>query len=234
VGIANQALSALRRMGLVILIAIAFLFGLASTVYLSLRSPEVTVPEVVGKDRFEAERILGNADLNFRVRATRPSNQVKADTVLFQLPRAGEVVKTGQTVAMDISRAAKEGEASEAVVNDQKASEEKALDDRNANKSESAKNDNENRPKRNKNTNKNVNENLNANTNANANANRVPSVTTNANRAPSVTNTANANTPGAGANSNASPTRTVNQNDNRRPPVPKPSPTAQNDNREKR
>src|SRR5687768_3768308 len=102
-------------MGLVILIAIAFLFGLATTVYLSLRSPEVTVPEVVGKDRFEAERILGNADLNFRVRATRPSNQVKADTVLFQLPRAGEVVKTGQTVAMDISRAAKEGEAAEAV-----------------------------------------------------------------------------------------------------------------------
>lgn len=216
--VANQAVSALRRMGLVILIAIAFLFGLATTVYLSLRSPEVTVPEVVGKDRFEAERILAKADLNFRVRATRPSNQVQADTVLFQLPRAGEVVKTGQTVAMDISRAAKEGEASEAVVNDQKASEEKALENRNANSSESVKNENENRPKKNRNVNKNANENVNANTN----------------RARTVTSTANSNSAGAGANSNASPSRTVNQNDEPRTPMPKPSPTGQNNNRERR
>lgn len=217
-GIANQAVSVLRRMGLIVLIAIAFFFGLATTVYLSLRSPEVRVPEVVGLDRFEAERILGNADLNFRVRATRPSNQVKADTVLFQLPRAGEVVKTGQTVAMDISRAAKQGEAAEAVVNDKKASDEKALENRNANTSESARNDNENRPRRNRNINKNANENANVNTN----------------RPRTVTNTANANSVGTEANRNASPSRTVNQNDNRRPPVPKPSPTGQNNNRENR
>ena len=217
-GVANQALSALRRMGLVILIAIAFLFGLATTVYLSLRSPEVTVPEVVGNDRFEAERILGEADLNFRVRATRPSNQVKADTVLFQMPRAGEVVKTGQTVAMDISRAAKEGEASEAVVNDKKASEEKALENLNTNTSEPAKNANQSKPRRNKNTKKNGNENSNAN----------------ASRARTVTNTANANSGGAGANSNASPSRTVNHNDNRPTPAPKPAPTGQNNNQGKR
>jgi hypothetical protein len=217
-GVANQALSALRRMGLVILIAIAFLFGLATTVYLSLRSPEVRVPEVVGKDRFEAERILANADLNYRVRATRPSNRVQADTVLFQLPRAGEVVKTGQTVAMDISRAAKQGETAEAVVNDKKASDEKALENRNPNTSEAAKNDNANKPKRIKNANKNANENSNAN----------------ASRPRIVTNTANANSGGVGANSNASPGRTVNQNDNRPPPAPKPAPTGQNNNRQKR
>jgi hypothetical protein len=204
-------------MGLVVLIAIAFLFGLVTTVYLSLRSPEVTVPEVVGKDRFEAERILANADLNFRVRATRPSNRVQADTVLFQLPRAGEVVKTGQTVAMDISRAAKEGEAAEAVVNDEKAAEEKALENRNAN-TESARNDNENKPKRIKSTNKNANENSNAN----------------ASRARTVTNTANANSGAAAANSNASPVRTENQNANKPPPAPKPTPTGQDNNREKR
>ncbi|MBA3513293.1 MAG: PASTA domain-containing protein [Pyrinomonadaceae bacterium] len=199
-------------------IAIAFLFGLATSVYLSLRSPEITVPEVVGKDRFEAERILGSADLNFRVRATRPSNQVTADTVLFQLPRAGEVVKTGQTVAMDISRAAKEGEASEAIVNDKKVREEKASENRNTNTSEPAKNDNQNRPKRIKNTNQNANDNSNAN----------------ANRARTVTNTANANSGEVGANSNASPSRTVNQNDNRPPNAPKPTPTSKNNNREKR
>ena len=71
---ALQSLSALRRLGVVVLLAIAFLFGLATTVYLSLRSPEVTVPEVLGLDRFEAEKVLAQADLNFRVRATWPSN----------------------------------------------------------------------------------------------------------------------------------------------------------------
>ena len=112
---ASGALSALRRLSIAIAIAVVFLFGLATTVYLSLRSPEVTVPDVLGKDRFEAERILGDAGLNFRVRATRPSSELKADTVLFQLPRAGDVVKVGQTVAMDISRSVKEGEASQVV-----------------------------------------------------------------------------------------------------------------------
>lgn len=220
-GVTNQAFSALRRLGLIILIAIAFLFGLATTVYLSLRSPEVTVPEVVGKDRFEAERILGEADLNFRVRATRASNQVQPNTVLFQLPRAGEVVKTGQTVAMDISRAAKAGEASE-VVNDKNASEEKALDNRNTNTSDN-KNENENRPKR-KPVNKNANENANANANANANVNRPRTIT----------NGENANGTGERANSNASPIRPVNRNDNVKPPAPKPAPTGQNDNRDQR
>lgn len=218
-GVATQALSALQRLGLVILIAIAFLFGLATTVYLSLRSPEVTVPEVVGKDRFEAERILANADLNFRVRATRPSNQVQANTVLFQLPRAGEVVKTGQTVAMDISRAAKEGEASEAVVNDKRATEERAAENKNANTSSSTRNDNENRAKRNKNTNKNANENSNANA-------------TNANRPRTTANNANTTAPGAPANSNTSPSGNSNQNEKRRPPAPRPSPTGQNNDPE--
>lgn len=218
--IASQAVSVLQRIGLVILIGIAFLFGLTATVYLSLRSPEVTVPEVVGKDRFEAERILEEAGLNFRVRATRPSNQVKADTVLFQLPRAGEVVKHGQTVAMDISRTAREGEASEAVVNDKKVSEERAAENRNANVSDA----NENRPRR-RPVNRNVNGNENANiAGGNLNANRPRTINANA---------ANSNTSGAGAarNSNTAPAN-VNRNANvnrsgnvnRKPVAPKPTP----------
>lgn len=226
-GVAKQALSALRRIGIVILIGIAFLLGLASTVYLSLRSPEVTVPDVVGKDRFEAEKILGQADLNFRVRATRPSNQVKADTVLFQLPRAGEVVKAGQTVAMDVSRTAKEGEASEATDTDRKAAEDR-LDNRNANESAN-RNENENRPRRNRNANANANENANQSANANA-------VGENSNSGairPRVNaNAANANAAGVG-NSNANSRGNSNQNENRRPPTPRSSP-AQNINRDNR
>lgn len=231
---ALQSLSALRRLGIVVLLAIAFLFGLATTVYLSLRSPEVTVPEVVGKDRYEAEKILAQADLNFRVRATRPSNQVQADTVLFQLPRAGEVVKVGQTVAMDISRTTLAGEASEADATDKKLEEEKAA---NAN-ANAARNLNENRPRRNRNTN--VNKNSNENSNENDNADSGTNLNGNANSGRGNTNNTNSITNRPPANGNTNPgrntnQRNTNQNDNQRPvivrPSPKPSAVRPNDNR---
>ena len=224
---ALQSLSALRGLGIVVLLAIAFLFGLATTVYLSLRSPEVTVPEVVGKDRFEAEKILAQSDLNFRVRAYRPSNQVKADTVLFQLPRAGEVVKAGQTVAMDISRTTMSGEASQADATDKKLEEEKAA---NAN-ANAPRNANENRPRRTRNTNanKNLNENdtANAATNRNVNANTPPGNANNTNTISTRPVNGNVNT-NSSRNTNQ---RITNQNDNRRPVTAKPSPKPQNDNR---
>jgi hypothetical protein len=209
----------------VIAIAVVFVFGLATTVFLSLRSPEVKVPEVVGKERSEAERVLGDAGLNFRVRATRPSSQVKADTVLFQLPRGGEVVKVGQTVAMDVSRPAKEGEASD-VAAPEKSPEEKPT---NTNEAASA---NENKPKRPKISNKNANDNENANGNAanrNGNANRA--ATTNRNSNNGNTNqalNANSNRPAINVNSNrpainVNSNRAVNQNGNGRPPT-RPSP----------
>jgi hypothetical protein len=206
----------------VIAIGVVFLFGVATTVYLSLRSPEVKVPDIVGKDRFEAEKILADADLKFRVRATRPSNQAQPDTVLFQLPRAGEVVKTGPTVAMDISRPAKEGESPETVT-----PEENTNENRNTNSS----NTNENKPRRPRNTNVNAN----GNTNGNANANATPKA--NANRpgnanAPANANRTNANTINnanvnrANVNRANSNSRPGNANDNRRPVAPRPTPAA--------
>ena len=213
---ATGALSVVRRLIIVIAIAIVFVLGLATTVFLSLRSPEVKVPEVVGKERSEAERVLGEAGLNFRVRATRPSSQVKADTVLFQLPRGGEVVKVGQTVAMDVSRPVKEGETSD-VAAPEKSPEEKPT---NSNEATSA---NENKPKRPRNVNKNANDNENANGNAlnrNGNANRAATTNRNSNNgnANRALNT-NANRPAINLNAN----RALNQNGNARPPA-RPSP----------
>ena len=214
-----RIISVFRSIGIVIAIAVVFLFGVATTVYLSLRSPEVKVPDVVGKDRFEAEKILAEADLKFRVRATRPSTQAKPDTVLFQLPRPGEVVKTGQTVAMDISRAAKEGETPETVIPEEPA------ENRNTNASS---NSNENKPKRPP-RNRNANDNANANSNKNANVNK--NANANANRPVNI-NRPNAN---ANVNVNATPRSNVNRsdvrnsntrpasNDNKRP-TPRPTP----------
>jgi hypothetical protein len=211
---ATGVLSVFRRLIIVIAIAIVFVLGLATTVFLSLRSPEVKVPDVVGKERSEAERVLGEAGLNFRVRKTPPSNQVKADTVLFQVPGGGEVVKVGQTVAMDVSRPPKEGEASD-VAAPEKSPEEKPT---NTNESTSA---NENKPKRPRNKNANDNENANSTAlNRNGNANRA--ATTNRNSNNGNTNRAlntNSNRPAVNVNSN----RAVNQNGNGRPPA-RPSP----------
>ena len=207
--------SIFRSIAIVIAIAVVFLFGVATTVYLSLRSPEVKVPDVVGKDRYEAEKILAEADLKFRVRATRPSNQTQPDTVVFQLPRAGEVVKTGQTVAMDVSRPTKEGESPETVT-----PEENTNENRNTNSSS-----NDNKPKRPKP--KNTNENANGNTNGNKNANANRPANGNANARPSNANTVNANVPRANvnrANTGNSNLRPGSGNDNRRPVTPRPTP----------
>ena len=213
-------LSVIRRVSIVIAIAIAFVFGVGSTVYLSLRSPETRVPNVVGKDRFEAEQILADADLNFRVRAYRPSNQAKPDTVVFQLPRAGEVVKAGQTVAMDISRPAKQGETPETV---------KPAEDSNKNRDANT-SANENRVPRNRN--RNANANVNGNSNGNRNINRP----LNANRANTNSVNQSSNTTAPRANSNTGdgkitrPPAIVNENRQRPTPTPRPS----NDNRQNR
>lgn len=162
-------------------IAVAFFFALVGTVYLSLRSPEVKVPEVVGKSLAEAESALEQSGLNVRTRARRYSNEVKPDTVLDQAPRAGETVKAGQTVAIVVSRAeAKEGESSVSV---KRAEENK---NENANQNESASvgnangNKNENKPKRAANRNRNTNNaNANATAGSNVNSNLSANLTTN-------------------------------------------------------
>jgi len=86
VSFTKQALLALKRIFIVIGIAIAFSLGLLGAIYLSLRSSETKVPDILGKDRLTAENTISSAGLNFRVRATRATSEAKPDTVLIQLP----------------------------------------------------------------------------------------------------------------------------------------------------
>lgn len=217
----RQTLTILKRIAIVVGIAIAFTLGLLGAIYLSLRSSETRVPDIVGKDRNSAETTISDAGLNFRVRATRATSEAKPDTVLIQLPRAGEVVKVGQTVAVDISRPTKEGEPSTPVNANENANKQENSSASSANNS----NANSNRKKP---ANRNGNENLNSNANANRPANRNRNGNTNLN-----TNTTpinhNANATGtptrSNLNSNA-PARNTNRppvNVNRRP-VTAPTP----------
>jgi len=223
VSFTTQALTALKRIFIVIGIAIAFTLGLVGAIYLSLRSSETKVPDIVGQDRMSAENTISSAGLNFRVRAMRATSDAKPNTVLIQLPHAGEIVKVGQTVAVDISRSSKEGEApTSSTSNNNSNTEKKAENDNTAN---SNTNSNDNKQKK-KPANKNANDNSNANrpANRNRNSNANSNLATNGN-----VNTRPAGTPvHSNQNSNDVPkgnaNRAGNVNANRRPPVTAPTP----------
>lgn len=114
-GIINTALSAIGKLLIIIALAGAFLVGTVSVVYLSLRGEEVKVPEVVGKDFYASENEMAALGLKLKKRATRYS-QEKPNTVLEQLPKPGETVKTGQTILVVISEVNPEGSEAPATV----------------------------------------------------------------------------------------------------------------------
>lgn len=198
-GASRRILSAAGKLGIVAIVVVAFTFGLVLTVYLSLRSPKISVPDVVNKQYMEGETTLEKTGLSMRERARRYKPDVPPGVILDQSPRAGEVVKAGQTIAVVVSRARKEGEQppSEEVAEERKKEETGEARKENLNANE-AKNENRERRNRNKNTNANGNRNTNA-----ANANAANRNTGNANTRPANTNrNTNANR-GAGANRNA-------------------------------
>jgi hypothetical protein len=222
----TQALTALKRILIVVGIAIAFTLGLLGAIYLSLRSSETKVPDIIGKDRTAAEDTISSAGLNFRVRAMRPTSDAKPDTVLIQLPHAGEIVKVGQTVAVDISRPTKEGETSTTANSNTNTNTEKKPENVNATNSNTNSNDNKQKKKP-----ANKNDNANANANANRAANRNRNSNGNVNRATNGNLNANpAGTPvHSNLNSNGVPRGNTNRgagnvNTNRRPPVTAPTP----------
>ncbi len=217
-------LSALGKLGTVALILIAFAFGLAATVYLSLHSPEVQVPDLSGKTYAEGQAALETAGLTLRERARRYKSGTNPGVILDQSPRGGEVVKKGQTIAVVVSRAPKEGESVESA----EVPEEKPQEA--GGKEGGATNENENRERRrprNANSNSNANRNANnsntgnSNSSANQNGGRNANNRNTNNRNTGNVNNRNTNA-GANRNRNTSPApqRNANQtrpNANRRP-----------------
>lgn len=200
----RNILSAFGKLGVVALIAVAFAFGLVSTIYLSLRSPDISVPEVVNQSYFDGEKTLARAGLDIRERAKRYKSGVQPGVILDQSPRAGEVIKAGQTVAVIVSRAPKEGEKppDEAIIEERR--EERGTEALDQNKNQNA----NRRRNTNRNSNANANSNASANTNAGANTNGGREENTNAGGT-----TANRNSNSARpANSNANSARPRNSN----------------------
>jgi hypothetical protein len=195
----RNILSAFGKLGVVALIAVAFAFGLLTTIYLSLRSPNIQVPEVVNQSYFDGEKTLSKAGLDIRERAKRYKPDVQPGIILDQSPHAGEVVKAGQTIAVVVSRAPKEGE---------KPPDETVAQERREERGTEALDEN-----RNQNTNRrrNTNRNTNGNQNANSSANGNSATGNNGNRRSENADSGNTSLPG---NHNANSARNSNLNSN--------------------
>ncbi len=95
--------SAFGKLFIVMILAAAFLFGMGGVVYMSLQGEEIKVPELVGKDFVASEAELDRLGLKIKRRADRVSNE-KQNTILEQLPKPGETVKTGQMILVVVSK----------------------------------------------------------------------------------------------------------------------------------
>lgn len=103
-GFISRSVSAIGKLTALGALLVAFLLGMALVVYMSLSGSEITVPEIVGKDVVESEKELAALGLKMRKRADRASTE-RMNTVLEQLPKAGETVKTGQWISVVVSKA---------------------------------------------------------------------------------------------------------------------------------
>ncbi|MBX7063013.1 MAG: PASTA domain-containing protein [Pyrinomonadaceae bacterium] len=102
-GLQNKAISGvLRLVGLASIVAVFFL-SMAGVVYMSLQGSEVKVPELVGKNVTETEKELASLGLKVKKRAERVSAE-PIDSVIEQLPKPGETVKTGQVIYVVTSK----------------------------------------------------------------------------------------------------------------------------------
>lgn len=108
-GLIKSSFSAIGKLFIVVALAGTFVVGMASVVYMSLQGNEMKVPEITGKDFVESEKELAAVGLKIKRRADRYSTE-KPNTILEQLPKPGETVKTGQMILVVTSKLNSEGE----------------------------------------------------------------------------------------------------------------------------
>lgn len=215
----KNGLSVIGKLSVIIVLLVTFLLGLGGTLYMALRSPEVKVPEVVGKDFLAAEKDIEGMGLKLRKRTDRFS-QEKPNTILEQTPLAGEDVKAGQTISVVVARAEAElgekpAEVKKENANDNSAKADEPSEVDKSRQKRKAANANKNSGNKNSNSNSSSNSKANGNANSASNADSGNSNASSGNaNSHSNSNTKNSNS--SGSNSNSRPGSTSNSN-NRNP-----------------
>ncbi len=111
----KKSASAFGKLLIVAALAGTFLVGLLTVVYLRLQGEEMKVPDITGKDFVQSESELADLGLKIKKRADRASTE-KPNTVIEQLPKAGETVKTGQLILVVTSKGGVEGDETPATL----------------------------------------------------------------------------------------------------------------------
>jgi hypothetical protein len=141
----RKGFSAIGKLFTLGVLVIVFFAGMIGVVLMSLQGTEIKVPEITGKNFSESERELASLGLKIKKRADRVS-QEPPNTIIEQLPRPGETVKTGQMILVVTSKAPSEGEEAPRVL--------KKTDDDDASKIEEMISDKPKKPKANTNSNR--------------------------------------------------------------------------------
>lgn len=102
-GLVDKGLSAVGRLAMLAGLLLVFMFGMVGVVYMALQGAEIQVPEVTGKNIHDSERELAALGLKIKKRADRISAETP-DTIIEQLPKPGETVKTGQMILVVTSK----------------------------------------------------------------------------------------------------------------------------------
>lgn len=104
----QSGISAIGRLAALAVLLGVFVIGLVTVVYMSLQGAEIQVPEITGKNLGDSEKELASLGLKMKKRADRVSAE-EPGTVIEQLPKAGETVKTGQLILVVTSKGPGEG-----------------------------------------------------------------------------------------------------------------------------
>ena len=90
-----------RRVGMVIVLALAFLLSAVVTIYILFRSGDTQVPNLLGKSEVEAQRLAGQAGL--RTRIQRREDAAAPGTVIETRPGPNSSVKKDSSLTIVIS-----------------------------------------------------------------------------------------------------------------------------------
>ena len=90
-----------RRLGMVIILALAFALSAIVTIYTLFRSGETRVPDVLGKSETEASKMIEKAGLGLKVQ--RRNDSAPANTVIDINRPVNSAVKKGFTITIVVS-----------------------------------------------------------------------------------------------------------------------------------
>jgi hypothetical protein len=101
-GSGNIAWTISRRLGMVIVLALAFFLSAIVTIYTLFRSGDTQVPNIVGRSQTEAQKLAGQAGLRVKIQMRNDVN-VPANSVIETRPGANSSVKKDSVLTIVVS-----------------------------------------------------------------------------------------------------------------------------------